>query len=149
VGCSASGGVASVAGRSSAMVQMQRGLLGLRGDLDAAARAGDLRRVMWIPRFCLESITSLLNGVTDGTRLADRTEDRQTLRSPRTARHKTGTPPCPKDRRKKSAGHRLMGAGAPRLFGLLNPAAGFRAAGEWCYGEKVASNDFEAVRLCF
>ena len=45
----------------------------------------------------------------------------------------------------KSAGHRLMGAGAPRLFGLLNPAAGFRAAGKWCYGEGVPSNDFEAL----
>lgn len=46
----------------------------------------------------------------------------------------------------KSAGHRSMGAGAPRLFGLLNPAAGFRAAGEWCYGERVASNDSGVLR---
>lgn len=50
------------------------------------------------------------------------------MRSPRTARHMTGTLPCPDDKHEKSAGHRLMGAGAPRLFGLLNPAAGFKAA---------------------
>lgn len=49
-GGSGSGGVASVAGGSSAMVQTQRARRGLRGDLGAAVRAGDLRRVMWIPR---------------------------------------------------------------------------------------------------
>lgn len=79
------------------MVQTHRARWGLREDLDAAARAGDLRRVMWDSSVCLESVASLLNEVTDGTRLADRTEDRQTLRSPRTARHMTGTLPCPDD----------------------------------------------------
>jgi hypothetical protein len=73
-----------------------------------------------------ESATPRPIEVADGTRLTDRTEDRQTLRSPRTARQKAGTFPllC---RHKKSAGID-DGRCAPRSFELSNSAAGFAAA---------------------
>lgn len=73
---------------------------------------------------------SLSIGVADGTRLTDRTEDRQTLRSPRTARQKAGTFPLP-SRHKKSAGID-DGRCAPRSFELSNSAAGFAAAHRSC-----------------
>ena len=66
----------------------------------------------------------------DGRYAVDRpaTRNRQTLRSPRTARHRAGMLPCAEDRARKQRRSSVDGRWCALCFGLSNPAAGFAAA---------------------
>lgn len=105
----------------------------LEGDA-ARARAVALGRVISNSLCDRKSAASLLN--EGGGRCAVSrpvTRNRQTFRSPRTARRKASTPAHAISRAKEKRRHRAMGAGAPCDYELLNPAAECAAAQGSCY----------------
>lgn len=129
-GGSGAGLGASVTGGFSTQVSLQAARRGLRVDLGAVIRADSLRWAI-MDSLCGVESAALAVSQGGGRCAVDRpaTRNRQTLRSPRTARYEAGTLPCSEDRARKKRRHRLMGAWCALWFRAVKPGCRIYGSG--------------------